>query len=623
MHGVWQGLLANLAIVSSIVAVWANLHEFVGRFGRRVEDVTFGLVMGAGAALAMTLAFQLEPGMIFDLRAAPLAVAGFFGGPGAALLALVPALVFRMLIGGSGTFVGCMGMTAVTAFALFHHRLVGRRPVRGRDVLLLALGCAMANLLSFFALPTSMVAPMLLAIALPSASLNFCGVALAGLSLFRDKRIRELVASNALHRATIEALPDCLNVKDVDGRFMAANPATARLMRAQSTEDLIGKSDFDFYPAETAQRFRAEEIAVQQDNREATIEQKAYYPDGTMKWLSTLKAPLRDRAGRLLGLITHNRDITRQKLLSIELQKTRQQLTDALEHMADGLVMYDHENRVLLCNKRLSELFPLTADQQVPGALLSDILRAGLLRGEQHLPNGMDADTWIASIIADARAGKDRLVAMANGRFFAAKDRPTADGGFLTIISDVTAEKARERDLERRAERDPLTGLANRSAFGARLAELHHNATSNGADFSVMLIDLDYFKQVNDSFGHAAGDQLLVEVARRLESTCRQSDLVARLGGDEFALLAISGQAEDGMRILAERVLDAVTRPLNVGSVTILPSCSIGVTTFSNDPSEHNSLLLHADEALYAAKAKGRRTWAIYKPYSLKDAATG
>ena len=168
--------------------------------------------------------------------------------------------------------------------------------------------------------------------------------------------------------------------------------------------------------------------------------------------------------------------------------------------------------------------------------------------------------------------------------------------------------------LER--DRQPL-------AFGARLAELHHNATSDGADFSVMLIDLDYFKQVNDSFGHAAGDQLLVEVARRLESTCRQSDLVARLGGDEFALLAISGQAEDGMRILAERVLDAVTRPLNVGSVTILPSCSIGVTTFSNDPSEHNSLLLHADEALYAAKAKGRRTWAIYKPYSLKDAATG
>ena len=617
MYSVWQGLLANLAIVASIVAAWTSLREFVGRFGERIEGIAFGLVMGGGAALAMTLAFQLQPGMIFDLRTAPLAVAGFFGGPLAALIALVPALLFRVTIGGSGMFIGCMNMTAVMAFALLLNAYKGRRTVRGSDILLLAVGCALTNLLSFFALPIIVLKATLLPIGLPSCLLNVVGVALAGLSLFRDERRRELVAADALHRAVIEALPDCLNVKDLDGRFMAANPATADLMRAERAEDLIGKSDFDFYPAETARLFREEELAIQAADREATIEQKAQFPDGSTVWLSTLKAPLRDRDGRLLGMITHNRNITKQKTLSIELQRTRHQLTEALEHMADGLVMYDGEGRILLCNQRLRALFPITADLQVPGSHLSDILRASLDRGEQRLPDGVDADSWVESMLAEARSSSNRLIPMADGRFLAARDRPMADVGFLTVFSDVTAETMRERDLEQRAERDPLTELHNRSAFNARLAELHQAAVSGGADFSVMLMDLDHFKQVNDSFGHAVGDQLLVEVARRLEATCRQSDLVARLGGDEFALLAMGGPTEDGMMILAQRVLDNVCRPVNAGSVTMLPTCSIGVTTFSKDPTGPEALLLHADEALYAAKARGRRNWMAYgnRPY--------
>ncbi len=223
------------------------------------------------------------------------------------------------------------------------------------------------------------------------------------------------------------------------------------------------------------------------------------------------------RAGRLLGLITHNRDITQQKAISVELQQTRQKLDEALEHMADGLVMYDREGRILICNRKLHALFPQTADMQVSGALLKDILKAGIERGEQHLPEGMDRDGWIAAIIAQARAGRDRVLPMADGRFIAARDRPTADGGFLTVFSDVTAEKMRERELTHRAERDPLTGLANRSAFDARLAQLHQDAGQGGVDFSLMLIDLDRFKEVNDTFGHAAGDRLLIEVARRLK----------------------------------------------------------------------------------------------------------
>ncbi len=163
MYSVWQGLLANLAVVASIVTAWAHLRDLIGRFGKRAETIALGLIMGAGAALSMTLGFRLEPGLIFDMRAAPLAVAGFFGGPLAAALAIGPALLFRVAIGGSGTFVGCISIVSVTVFATVQHLLLGKRRIHRRDVVLLALGSALASLLSIFALPAATITSTFLA----------------------------------------------------------------------------------------------------------------------------------------------------------------------------------------------------------------------------------------------------------------------------------------------------------------------------------------------------------------------------------------------------------------------------------------------------------------------------
>ena len=610
----WHGLLVNFAGVVSAVAIWATVGDRLARYGPRIERIALGLTMGAAAALALTLAFPIEPGVLFDLRAAPLAVAGYFGGPLSAAIAAVLALMMRLSIGGAGQSAGCLSIVTVSIFATVLRASMRSRGEREPDVLQLAVGCSLVFTTGFLVLPLDRIWPALVAMGAPAAALNVIGIGTVGLLVAREERRRELVGVNALHRAVMDALPDTLNVKDLEGRFMAANPATARLMLAASPDDLIGRTDYDFYPAETAARFRADEIAIQQSDRESTIEQEAVFQDGSSVWLSSRKAPLRDASGRTIGLITNNRDITDQKALLATLQRTRRLLGEAVENMADGLIMYDREGRVLICNSKCRALFPVTADLQVPGAMLGDILRAGIARGEQHLPDGMALEPWVSGMLADIRSSRNRVIPMADGRFLAARDRPATDGGFLTLFSDMTAERHRELELLHRAERDPLTKLANRSTFEAQLTELYRLASAGTVNFSVMLIDLDRFKQVNDTLGHGAGDELLVAVARRLERACRSSDDVARLGGDEFAVLARGEPGGKGMAELAQRILDAVCEPLQFDAVTLRPSCSIGYATFSQRFETPATLVSQADAALYAAKRAGRRRWMADDP---------
>ncbi|TIS81270.1 MAG: PAS domain S-box protein, partial [Mesorhizobium sp.] len=147
-------------------------------------------------------------------------------------------------------------------------------------------------------------------VALPSSLLIFVSVVLSGLTLYQERRRLEALQSRRIYKAVVETLPDCLNVKDLDGRFIAANPATAELMHAADAKALIGKTDFDFFPRETAQGFREDELAVLASGASSTIEQRLHHEDGTDGWLATLKAPFRDRSGAIIGLITHNRDIT-------------------------------------------------------------------------------------------------------------------------------------------------------------------------------------------------------------------------------------------------------------------------------------------------------------------------
>ncbi len=247
---------------------------------------------------------------------------------------------------------------------------------------------------------------------------------------------RRLVERNEVYRAIIESLPDNINAKDREGRFIAVNPATVRFLNVGSPEDLVGKSDFDFYPRETARAFQAQEAIVLTNTVLGPFEEEIERPDGRKRWLETLKTPLLDSEGEVIGVITHNKDISEQKRLEIELKKTDAVLTAAVTRMADGLVMFDSEGVISFCNQRYRDMFPLTSDLRTPGARLPDILRASVARGEEE-PKA-DIEAWIAERVAALGRTEDRSFQCCDGRVIEARMRPAGPGETLITFSDVS-----------------------------------------------------------------------------------------------------------------------------------------------------------------------------------------
>jgi diguanylate cyclase (GGDEF)-like protein/PAS domain S-box-containing protein len=188
----------------------------------------------------------------------------------------------------------------------------------------------------------------------------------------------------------------------------------------------------------------------------------------------------------------------------------------------------------------------------------------------------------------------------------------TGDGPdlILTQIEDITMLRTIQASFAHAATHDRLTGLANRALVLDRLAAALTGSDQGDVRVAVLYCDLDHFKEINDTLGHAAGDQLLVEVGRRLEQTARGQDTVGRLGGDEFVVIGHQVRTPAEAASLAARVLQAVGRPVRLGGRPTLPSLSIGVALAAPDDTT-DSVLAAADRALYAAKAAGRGRWQL------------
>ncbi|MFO1074296.1 MAG: diguanylate cyclase [Geminicoccaceae bacterium] len=187
-----------------------------------------------------------------------------------------------------------------------------------------------------------------------------------------------------------------------------------------------------------------------------------------------------------------------------------------------------------------------------------------------------------------------------------------AHGGYLATVRDITRAKADREQILFHATHDHLTGLPNRRLFDDRLTSALRNAARRGEMLAVALLDLDRFKAVNDSLGHAAGDELLTALAQRFTATLRASDTVARLGGDEFIFVFAGIDTAQDARFPTDKLLEAAALPVRLGEREVSISASIGVSLFPEDGLEAQTLLRRADAALYAAKARGRGCCVLY-----------
>jgi diguanylate cyclase (GGDEF)-like protein len=285
-------------------------------------------------------------------------------------------------------------------------------------------------------------------------------------------------------------------------------------------------------------------------------------------------------------------------------------LRDAVEVMSDGFALFDAELRLIVWNSRFAFFFRAAAELLQPCALFRDILLLMAQRGAFDDVDPADSQAFVDLRMEQVKEGHVRDETWVNGtECIEIVQQPTTEGGAIAVARDITERKILERELHRRATRDGLTGLWNRPALTAELERLDSDKAKPGACFGLLLVDLDNFKDINDTLGHDAGDQVLIEVARRLERIIRDKDFVARLGGDEFAILVTDLPEAAALGGFADRVLDAVSQPIPREGFELTPSASIGLAVSSGYDVRLPELMVAADRALYLAKEDGRGRW--------------
>lgn len=331
---------------------------------------------------------------------------------------------------------------------------------------------------------------------------------------------------------------------------------------------------------------------------------------GKKRWVRTL-AEIEYFAGKPARLIGVIQDVTAQRALQSELAATQALLQTAMNEMADGLAMFDHDGRLTVWNKRYTSLFPYVDAESCRGRTLAEILSAGVLKGEIAIPADVTPADWVEDEVQRSASAEASELLLSSGRWVSKKTSALPDGGWVTLYADITEKKAALKQLEGLANKDGLTGVANRRCFNERLDIAVEFATRSREPLSLLMVDVDHFKAYNDTYGHPAGDEVLRALASALQASCRGgSDLVARYGGEEFAVI-MPGASEAVARNTADRVAQSV-RELKIphvssgrGRITV----SIGISTLSPDMVGDPSVLLEAgDKALYAAKCAGRDT---------------
>jgi diguanylate cyclase (GGDEF)-like protein len=281
----------------------------------------------------------------------------------------------------------------------------------------------------------------------------------------------------------------------------------------------------------------------------------------------------------------------------------------AINHMSQGLCMFDADRRLSVFNRRYAEMYNLPSDAIRIGQTLEEVLDSRAAAGALPAQDLAEFNRWRVAT-ATGRGHSSDTVQMKDGRTILMMHQSLPDGGWVATHQDITAQREVESKIRFIAHHDSLTGLPNRVLFKERLAAAQRKLT-HGTGFALMILDLDHFKEVNDTAGHSAGDRLLIDVARRLKACLGEKDTVARLGGDEFAILVPAYETTRALTRLAERLITAVTQGAVSGEATNI-GVSIGIALAPQNGTEAEQLMQAADIALYEAKDGERGTYRFF-----------
>lgn len=311
-------------------------------------------------------------------------------------------------------------------------------------------------------------------------------------------------------------------------------------------------------------------------------------------------------------LLATSHDISERKRTEDALLFKTALLEAQSETTIDGIIALDESNRIVIANRQFGLQFGIP----------NQVLQAGNERlvGEYVLEKIEDAEAFVQKSIYLTRHIEEKTrdeLRFKDGRTFDIYSAPLLDSksrhrGRIWYARDITARKTAEQRAEYLAYYDALTGLPNRALFEDRLRHAIAGARRRNENVALLFLDLDRFKLINDSLGHAVGDLILKEVANRLKACTREEDTVARIGGDEFVVVLNSVHGDDDASLTAERIVRSMRSVIEVHSYALSTSCSIGISMFPQHGVDGESLIKYADQAMYASKEKGRNNFQFF-----------
>jgi diguanylate cyclase (GGDEF)-like protein/PAS domain S-box-containing protein len=451
-----------------------------------------------------------------------------------------------------------------------------------------------------------------------------------------ENRIAALEESERRFHAIADYTYDWESWLGPDGRLLWVNPSVRRIT-GYTPEEVMAMPDYPLplIAAEDRERVYAELTraisGTSVDNYEMRINRK----DGALVWCSAAWQPIHGPRGEYLGIRLGIRDISELKEAQFVLQEAIEELRQSediqrrlleqarqeqarlaslLSAMNIGILFENADNRVIYVNAAFRRIWLIRDNVDLAGRRTTEVLdhSGNVLARPDHFSK------HVLQVTATHEVSETFEIVMADGRVVTQISYPVRDEegrfiGRLWIYEDVTRERQTAEQLIYLAERDSLTGLYNRRRFQEELARMMAEVDRRNSQGALLFFDLDEFKYVNDTFGHRAGDAMLIRVAGEVSALIRRNEIFSRLGGDEFAvLLPDAGEKEAAM--LGERIVRAIAQiPFRFEGQNIRLTTSVGIALYPRHATSVEELIAHADAAMYQAKEAGKNAWRIYR----------